>query len=71
MVAELRRVGDRLVALYTDDNEVYRRLAPLRATVYGVPYQQGQRLIGVDLYFPARARRRVKEVLRGQMVLEL
>lgn len=70
MVAELRRIGKRL-ALYTDDTEVYRRLSRWKATLDGVPYNQGRKVVGVDLYFEPWARKTVKRVLRGQTVLDI
>jgi len=70
MVAELRRIGNRL-ALYTDDNTVYERLTKWKATVNGVPYQQGHKTVAVDLYFEPWARKTVKKVLKGQLILNL
>lgn len=70
MVAELRRIGKRL-ALYTDDTELYRRLSRWKATLYRVPYNQGRKVVGVDLYFEPWARKTVKRVLRGQTVLDM
>ncbi len=70
MVAELRRVGNRL-ALYTDDNAVYRRLSRWKATRRRVPYHQGRNVVAVDLYFDPRARRTIKRVLEGQLMLNL
>ena len=70
MVAELRRIGSRL-ALYTDDNTVYERLSRWKATLYGVPYQQGRRIVAVDLYFEPWARKTVKRALRGQLMLNM
>ena len=70
MATELRRIGNRL-ALYTDDNAVYERLSRWKATLNRVPYQQGRRIVAVDLYFEPWARKTVKRVLRGQTVLNI
>jgi len=70
MVAELRRIGNKL-ALYTDDNDVYHRLSRWNATLYRVPYKQGKSVVGVDMYFEPWARKTVKRVLAGQAVLDI
>ena len=68
MVAELRRIGNKL-ALYTDDNDVYRRLYRWNATLCRVPYKKGKNVVGVDMYFEPWARNTVKRVLNGQSLL--
>jgi hypothetical protein len=70
MVAELRRIGSKL-ALYTDDDGVYRRLSRWNATLSRRPYKQGKNVVAVDMYFEPWARKTIKRVLSGQAVLDI
>jgi len=69
MVTELRGMGNRL-ALYTDDDRVYKYLHKRTCTISKVPYTQNGRLIAVDLYFDKKVRRTVTRVLNGQLMLD-
>ena len=70
MVAELRNMGDKL-ALYTDENWVYRQLHKRTYTLYGVPYTHEGKLVAVDLYFDRKVRSTIKRVLSGQLMLDI
>ena len=70
MVAELRNMGDKL-ALYTDDNRLYRQLSKRSYALYGVPYTRAGKMVAVDLYLDRKARGTIKRVLSGQMLLDI
>ena len=70
MVAELRKVDKRL-ALYTDDDPVYKRLYRWPYTLYKAPYTKNGKLVGVDLYFDRQLRHTVVQVINGQLMLDI
>ena len=70
MVAELREMGNEL-ALYTDDNRLYRRFSGWSCTIFKVPYTQGGKLIAVDIYFDRKFKSTVSRVINGQLVLNI
>ena len=70
MVAELRTMGDK-IALYTDENQVYRRLRKGIPPLYMIPYFQHGRPVGFDLYFDRKLKRTVVQIMKGQLVLNL
>jgi len=56
MRVELRRFGDgKTIVLYTDDNEVYRKLPDSTKCFKEVLYEQEDtkklKIVGIDLYF--------------------
>ena len=69
LLTEIREYGDkRTVVLYTNDNEIYRRLRDSRKCLEIVPYEQEQNgktiMVGVDLYFSRKNLRWLEKVLR-------
>jgi hypothetical protein len=66
-VIELRNLGDtRTIVLYTNDNEVYRKVMESLKPLKVVPYEQEQKrgnvaMVGVDLYFPKECRRQLEK----------
>ena len=70
MVAELRNVGDKL-ALYTDENWVYQQLYKRTYTLYGVPYTHQGKTIAVDIYLDRKVRSTIKQLLGGQLLLDI
>jgi len=62
IVTELRNLGDNTaVVLYTNDNQLYRKLRDSADYIKIVPYEQEQggkiAMVGVDLYFCKKYRR--------------
>ncbi len=67
-VTELRNLGDnRTVVLYTNDNQVYRKVRELARPIKTVPYEKEQRgkpvMVGVDVYFLKGDRKWLEENL--------
>ena len=63
MVAELRKIGDKL-ALYTNDNRVYRSFAKGVYPLCKIPYTQDGRLVGVDLYFDKKVKNTIIQLTK-------
>ncbi len=61
-VTLLERRGDKL-ALYTEDNDVWRRFRKWSWKICEVKYTKGKNLIAVDLYFPSGIKRRLLKAL--------
>lgn len=62
IVTELRDLGDkRTVVVYTNDNQVYKKLRDAVEPIKIVPYEQEQVgkivMVGVDIYFPKEYRK--------------
>jgi hypothetical protein len=70
MTAELRTIGNRL-AVYTDDQSLYRRLKEGPNLLYKVPYVKGGKTVGFDIYFDKKFRKIVARMVRGQMLLDI
>ncbi len=70
MVTELRTVNERL-ALYTTDDRLYKCLKKWSSTLYKVPYTQDGKLVGMDLYFDKQLENTVRQVIKGQLMLDL
>lgn len=70
MKAEIRTIGNRL-AVYTDDQHIYRRLKESLPPLYKVPYLKGGKMVGVDLYFDLKFRNTVARVVDGQFLLDI
>lgn len=70
MTAELRTIGDRL-ALYTDDELVYRRLREGPTPLYKIPYFQRGRMVAIDLYFDIKLKDTVARIMTGQFLLDI
>ena len=70
MVAELRKVDNRLV-LYTDDDQVYKRLYKWPYTLYKAPYTRSGKLVGFDLYFDKELKSTVAQIISGQLMLDI
>ena len=70
MTAELRTIGDRL-ALYTDDDLVYRRLREGLPPLCKIPYLHRGRMVAIDLYFDKKLKGTVARVMKGQLMLEM
>ncbi|MBI2848324.1 MAG: hypothetical protein HYX83_04030 [Chloroflexi bacterium] len=70
MTAEIRVVGDRL-ALYTDDEQVYRRFRTRIVPLRKVRYFQRGRVIGIDLYFDKKQKKVVTAIMKGQLALDI
>ncbi|MDO8579096.1 MAG: hypothetical protein Q7R50_07975 [Dehalococcoidales bacterium] len=70
MTAELRTIGGKL-AVYTDDESLYRRLQEGPTPLYKIPYLKGGKMVGVDLYFDKKFRNTVARVVDGQMLLDI
>ncbi len=70
MTAELRTIGDRL-ALYTDDEGVYRRLREGLPPLYKIPYFHRGKMVGVDLYFDKKLKGTVARMMKGQLLLDI
>ena len=70
MTAELRTIGNRL-AVYTDDESLYRRLREAPRPLYKIPYLKGGKMVGVDLYFDKKFKHTVARVVDGQMMLDI
>lgn len=70
MTAELRTIGDKL-AVYTDDELLYRRLREGPAPLYKIPYLKGGKMVGVDLYFDIKFKEIVARIVDGQMLLDI
>jgi len=70
MTSELRKVAKKLV-LYTDDDRVYRCFYKWQNTLYRVPYIQRGKMVGVDLYFDRQVRNTVRQVIKGQLMLDV
>ena len=70
MIAELRTIGSR-VAVYTDDQGIYRRLKQGLTPLYKVPYLKGGKTVGLELYFDKKFKRTVTRVIGGQMLLDI
>ncbi len=68
MTAELRTIGDRL-AVYTDDQDLYRRLKEGPTPVYKIPYLKGGKMVGVDLYFDKKFKEMIARMVDGQIPL--
>ena len=71
MIVELRHMGRKELALYTNDNWVYQRFSKWKCTIGKVPYTQNDKLVGVDLYFDRKARSTIHQVLNGQLMLNI
>jgi len=61
-VIEIRDYGDhQTLVLYTNENDLYRKLAESVKCIKVIPYYQQQKgklkMIGVDLYFPKKYKR--------------
>ena len=61
-ITELRITGDKLV-LYTESNELYKRLKLWKQIIHWTKYTKGASLVGVDLYFPKSARKALLRAL--------
>lgn len=61
-------MGDRL-ALYTDDQQVYRLIRQGPPPLYKIPYMQRGRMVAVDLYFDKRLKGTLSRVMKGQLLL--
>ncbi len=70
MVAELRRMGDKL-ALYTNDNRLYKSFAKGVCPLSKVPYTQDGRLVGIDLYFDKKVKNAIIQIVNGQLMLDM
>ena len=70
MVAELRKVNNKL-ALYTNDDRVYKSLYKRSYTLHRAPYLQEGKLVAVDLYFDRRVASTLTQVINGQLLLEI
>jgi len=70
MTAELRTIGNRL-AVYTDDESLYRRLKEGPTPLCKIPYLKGGKMVGVDLYFDKKFSNTVARVVDGQMLLDI
>ena len=62
IVTELRSLGDkRTVVVYTNDNQVYRKLQDSTKPIKVILYEQEQRgkkaIVGADFYFPEEYRK--------------
>ncbi len=68
MTAELRTIGDK-VAVYTDDQLLYRRLREGQTPLYKIPYLKGGKMVGVDLYFDKKFKEIIGRMVEGQMPL--
>jgi len=68
MVAELRKVNNKL-ALYTDDERIYKCFSKWPHTSSRIRYTQSGKLVGIDFYFDRRLRRTVRQVINGQLML--
>jgi len=58
-VIEIRDYGDKqTLVVYTDQNDVYRKLEKSTKCTNAIPYEQQQngkiKIVGVDLYFPKK-----------------
>lgn len=67
MIAEYREMKDKLV-LYTDINEVERRMKRLKSHLYSIPYYNSGdgKIVGVDLYFDKSARNILRKMAAFQ-----
>jgi len=55
---ELRDFGDkRTVVVYTDDRQFANRLMARKRCLKSIPYEQGDKLVGLDFYFPKSERK--------------
>lgn len=70
MTSEFRKV-DRKLALYTDDNRIYRSFYRWQQTLFKVPYLKNGRMIGIDMYFDRQVRDTVRQVINGQLMLDI
>lgn len=70
MTAELRVIGNRL-AVYTDDQDLYRRLQEGPVPLYKVPYLKGGKTVAVDLYFDIKFKNIVARIVEGQMLMDI
>lgn len=70
MTAELRTIGDKL-AVYTDDELLYRRLREGPTPLYKIPYLKGGKTVAVDLYFDKKFKDIVARIVDGQMLLDI
>ncbi|MFC1912659.1 hypothetical protein ACFLX7_00455 [Chloroflexota bacterium] len=66
----MRKV-DKKLALYTDDERIYRCFSKWQNTLYRVPYIQSGKMIGVDLYFDTQVSNTVRQVIKGQLMLDV
>jgi len=71
MVTEVRRLGNRRLALYTDDTRVYGQFHKWKQTLGEVTYFKGGKRVGVDLYFDKKLRSILVRVLKGQIMLDI
>lgn len=67
-VTELRNLGDnRTIVLYTNDNQVHRKVRDQASPIKTVPYEKEQRgktvMVGVDVYFRKGHRKWLEENL--------
>jgi hypothetical protein len=70
IVIELRNLGySRTVVLYTNDNQVYRKLQDSGKLIKIVTYEQEQggkvAILRVDLYFPKEHRKWLERILES------
>ena len=70
MTAELRIMGNK-VAVYTNDNQVYRRFRRGLVPLQKIRYFKSGRVVGVDLYFDKRQKSAVARIMRGQLRLNI
>jgi len=70
MTSELRKV-DKKLALFTNDERVYHCFYKWQNTLYKVPYIQRGKMVGVDLYFDRQVRNTVRQVIKGQLMLDV
>ncbi len=70
MTSELRKV-DKKLALFTNDERVYHCFYKWHNTLYKVPYIQRGKMVGVDLYFDKQVGSTVRQVIKGQLLLDV
>lgn len=58
--------GNRL-ALYTEDNEIYKRFRQWTQLLYKTPYFWGEKVIAADLYFPLSTRNQLLRALTSSV----
>lgn len=63
-ITEIRDFGDgRTIVVYSEDNQIYRRLKQWKSCQQVVPYYQNGRVVSADLYFPKQAEVEIRKVL--------
>lgn len=63
-------MGDK-IALYTDDNQVYRRFSRGIIPFHKVPYLRNGHVVGYDLFFNLNQRGAVAQIMKGQLLLDM